>query len=168
MSTTFKNNIQFQDNETWISKVNEVNLRLANLWKSDLNLSKHFNILQLCFQCSRSKFKFFVSIFKLHNRASAFEHISHEHRKSAFLLQISFFEWVSIFLLSYQYAQDTQHVNEKARILVDHQRKFKSNTSVCRGVLTILSNICDKSFGKWLTVFSVIIIFVTRTMGYTP
>ena len=37
---------------------------------------------------------------------------------------VAFFGWVSIFLLSYQNAQNTQYVNEKAGILVDNQRKI--------------------------------------------
>ena len=67
------------------------------------------------------------------------------------VLQISFFGWVSIFLLSFQNAQNTQNGNEKARILVDNPWKFKSNTVlslICRGVLTIQPNIFNESVGK--------------------
>ena len=71
-------------------------------------------------------------------------------------MQISFFGWVSIFLLSFQNAQNTQNVNEKTRILVNHgrnkrKRNHKGNTVlslICRGVLTIQSNIWKKSVGK--------------------
>ena len=49
-------------------------------------------------------------------------------------LQVSFpitnfiFLWVSIFVLSFRNAQNTQNVNDNARILVDNSWKFKSNT----------------------------------------
>lgn len=45
----------------------------------------------------------------------------------------------------------TQNVNEKASVLVNNQWKFKSNTAlslICRGALTIPSNIYDRSFGQ--------------------
>ena len=66
-------------------------------------------------------------------------------------MQISFFGWISFFLLSFQNAQNTQNVNEKVHILVDDSWKFKSNAVlflICRGVLTIQSNIFNKSVGK--------------------
>ena len=94
----------------------------------------------------------FVSTFKLRNQKSVFEHIlGHQHGKSGFLLQTSCFGWVFIFLLSFQNAQNTQNVYEKTRILVYKPWKFKSNTVlslICRGVLTIQSNISNKRVGK--------------------
>ena len=66
-------------------------------------------------------------------------------------MQISFFGWISFFLLSFQNAQNTQNVNEKVHILVDDSWKFKSNTVlslICRGLLTVQSNIFNKSVGK--------------------
>ena len=66
-------------------------------------------------------------------------------------MQISFFGWISIFLLSFQNAQNTQNVNEKVLILVGDSWTFKSNTVlslICRSVLTIQSNIFNKSVGK--------------------
>ena len=125
---------------------NVVSFRLASLWKSDLNISEHFNILSMFL------IYFFVSTFKLGDQKSVFEHIlSHQQGKSGFLFQISFFGWVSAFLLSFQNVHNTQNVNEKARIFVDNPWKFKSNTVlslICGGVLTIQSNICNKSVGK--------------------
>ena len=70
----------------------------------------------------------FVSTFELHSQKSVFQHIfCNQHGKSAFLLQISFSCCFSIFLLPFQNAQNTQNVNEKARILMDNPRKVKSN-----------------------------------------
>ena len=54
------------------------------------------------------------------------------------------------FFFHFKNAQNTQNVNEKTRILVDKPWKFKSNTVlslICRGVLAIQSNICNKSVG---------------------
>ena len=93
-----------------------------------------------------------MSVFKLPDQKCIFEHIlGHQHGKSGLLLQISFFGWISIFLLSFQNAQNTQNVNENVHILVDDSWKFKSNTVlslICGGVLTIQSNIFNKSVCK--------------------
>ena len=87
--------------------VSAVNIRMANLWKSDPSPSKHFNILY--FEYSRSKFNF---LFQLSS------YIAEKY------FWVAFFGWVSVFLLSYQNAQNTQYVNERAGILVDNQRKI--------------------------------------------
>ena len=61
-----------------------------------------------------------------------------------------FFGRFFIFFLSFENAQNTQNVNE-GQILVYNAWIFKSYTFLslkCKGVLTILSNIFNKSFGK--------------------
>ena len=105
-----------------------------------------------CAQPLSVRSNFSLEVFLCSNSWQTFTHIlCHCHGKSAFLLQISFFCCFSIFLLLFQNAQNTQNVNEKARILVDNPWKVKRNIFLffkCRGRLTILSNICNKSFGK--------------------
>ena len=104
------------------------------------SLSKHFDILSVLSVAGRNLIFCF-----------SFQNLGHQHGKSAFLLQISLFWWTSIFLLSFRNAQNTQNVNEKAWILMENPWKFKSNAVLslkCRGMLTILSNICNKGFSK--------------------
>ena len=48
-------------------KPNVVNLRLASLWKSDLNLL-NISIFYLCSQCSRSKFNFLFQLSSYANK----------------------------------------------------------------------------------------------------
>ena len=104
-----------------------------------------------CAQPLSVRSNFSLEVFLCSNSWQTFTDIlCHCHGKSAFLLQISFFCCFSIFLL-FQNAQNTQNVNEKARILVDNPWKVKRNIFLFfkgRGRLTILSNICNKSFGK--------------------
>ena len=141
------------------------------IYRNQVLIYRNISVCYLYYQCGRSKFNF-LFLLSSYSPKCVFQHIlSHQHGKSAFLLQISFFCCFFLFLLSFQNAQNTQNINEKPRILVNNPWKLKSNTFLFlkyRGGLTTCQISVIKVLVKQSMAFSMIIMFVTRTVEHIP
>ena len=122
------------------------------VYRNQILIYLNISVFYLYSQCSRQKFSFLFQLQsytaeKVFFNISLAINMASQHSYCKF----HFFCCFSIFLLSFRNAQNTQNVNEKAWILMDNPWKFKSNAVLslkCRGMLTILSNICNKGFSK--------------------
>ena len=152
MSTILKSNLHIQGHETWISKSEWGQSQIDQFMEIDLNLSRHFKILSM-FLVQQVEISFFwfqrsgYTTEKVIFNISLAINMASQHSYWKFL----FFGGFLFFFFHSKMPKTPKMLMKKDGYWWMILGNLKSNTFLslkCRGILMILSNICNKRFGK--------------------